>query len=278
MEVYIYTHGECYTEQEFITEIDTFLTGTLLWTRVGTIADTSSDKDYVWSSTGESEDRSDVYIRLRGNGDYIYLYGYGLWASTSAYWQEVYSSSNTKIYTYGYSFRYWAFGNKDFICFVVTPTIYNYADPMVGYAGFIRSYYTPEKDPVPLLIKGSTSSSYTWVNTPQAYMHSTNASGVVAYTTYGVQTGILNYDSMVRRSSLLMWPIPLYNTTASYKEVRGEPYGVYQVNGKFVGSTGVITTASGVFITYKQGSYSNTDAFAFGPIASASGIVPFTDY
>lgn len=277
MEVYKYTHGECLTEQEFVVEMDAFLTGTCLWTRVGTITDTSSDRDYVWSSDGESEDRDSVYIRIRGNGDYIYLYGYGLWSSASAYWQEIYDSSNTKVYTSGYALKYWAFGNKDFVCVTVRFTPYNVTQPYTMYAGFIRSYFTPEKDPRPLLIKGQTSSSYSWVSTPQAYMHTTNASGVAAYSTQSMYSDILINDNLTRKSSVLMWPIPVYYSNATYKEVRGEPFGVYQINGKFVGTTGVITTTSGVFITQKN-SFSDSEAFAYGPIASASGIVPFIDY
>jgi hypothetical protein len=277
MDIYEYTYGSCTTEQDFITAIDVFFTGTLGWTRIGTITNTSSDRDYVWSSPGEDTSRGTVYVRLRGYSNNIYEYGYGSWTSAVVYGHEIYNASNTYILVSATPFRYWAFGNKDFMCFTIWDgTSYS---PFTGYVGFIRSYFTPTYDRVPLLVKGQTTANASWHTneSTRAYMHSTNASGITMYKTYNPLASLVAYDVHMRSSGATLWPFPLYNDTAGQYEVRGEPYGVYYVNGHLIGSNSTITTSSGVLLVYRY--YGNVErCYAYGPIASAEGIVDFVNY
>jgi len=277
MKVYQYTHGACKDEQEFIVEIDTFLVSTLEWTRVGTITDTAVDRDYVWSSPGEDTERDPIYIRLRGNSDIIYEYGYGVWQSAAVYWQEIYDVSYTKLAIGASPFRYWAFGDKNFICIIIRGNATASKYTFIGYLGYIRSYYPSEKDKRPILIHGHPSATYSWDSSNVNYMYTANASGVASYGALNPHAGILIYDQCSRTSSATLWPFPLYYGGVGYKEVRGEPYGVYQVNGSIAGNATHIATASGVFLVH-QGNFDSTKTYAYGPIATLSGVSEFEDY
>ncbi|KKL99772.1 hypothetical protein LCGC14_1811060, partial [marine sediment metagenome] len=80
LEIYSFDVGVVADEQLLVTAIDTFLTSTIGgWTRIETVADDpGNNRDYAWSSPGELPDYYDtIYIRMRGQSDKLYLYGYG---------------------------------------------------------------------------------------------------------------------------------------------------------------------------------------------------------
>lgn len=268
MEIYSYTYGTCQTEQDFVTDVNTFLTTTMgTWELFETISDTSSNRDYAWKSEGEDPDNyRDIYIRMRAESNNIYLYAYGLYESSTVNWQELYSSSYSYLPTDGYAFRYWMFGNKDFVCFTILNSDDGYT--YTGYLGLIESSYTPNDDDLPILCKGHSSNSYTWHSNGHHYMHAPVASGEQQYFSYNWGS-ILNNDIGIRNTKLQFFPVVLRNSTASNNEVRGRPFGVYQVSGQRAPTVAPITSASGVFLCFRDGTTSYTDrTYAYGPVAT----------
>lgn len=271
MEIYEYNYGTCATEQDFITEISSFMVSTIGgWEVLDTISDTTTNRDYVWKSSGENPtDYQDIYVRMRGESNNVYVYGYGLWESASAYWQELYNVTYSYVPTYSLGLRYWMYGNRDFVCF----TILNYGDglPYTGYLGLVESSYVPEDDPYPILCRGQKTSYYTWHSSNYQYMHAPVASGTQRYHACNWDT-LLDADIGLREIKLLFLPPVLLNAAASNNEVRGRPYGVYQVSGNRAPSMAPITTASGVFLCFRDGTTSYSDrTYAYGPVASGIG-------
>lgn len=268
MEIYSYTYGTCTTEQDLVTDMSTFLTTTIGdWELFDTISDTSSNRDYVWKSPGEDPDNyRDIYIRVRAQSNNLYVYAYGLYADSTTYWQELYNATYSYLPTSGYPFRYWMFGNKDFICFTIMNGNDGYT--YTGYLGLIESAYTPNDDPLPIICKGHKTHYYTWHTTSYAYMHSPVASGEQVYLSYNWD-GLLDNDLGIRDTKLLFMPVVLYNDTASNNEVRGRPYGIYQVQDGRAPKVAPITSSSGVFLCFRDGSQSYTDrTYAYGPVAA----------
>ena len=267
MKIYDYTYGVAQTEQDFVNYVDDFLTSTIGgWTRIDTISDTSSNRDFVWKSTGESpDDYDDIYIRIRGQ-TYLYVYGYGVYEDSSTYWQELYNATYSYINCGSTPFRYWMWGDKDFVAFTVLNSDGN---TYTGYLGFIESAYIPETDSRPLLIKGHAASTYYWTtggSNDTQLMHSPTSSGVEAYEGYQWST-LLSYDQGRRETKLLLMPVVLKCEIAGHEEVRGRPNGVYQINDARAPKVAPITSASGVFLAFRQGT-STTNTYAYGPVAS----------
>lgn len=275
MKIYDYTSGYCTTEQDFITILDTFLVSTITgWTRVEAITDLPSDRDYAWMSTGETpENNGNIFIRIRGYNNNIYMYGYGIYISSVSYADEMYNASYTYLPTNGYPIKYWVFGDKNFVCFTILNT--STMTTHTGYCGLIRSYYVPATDPLPLLIRGHATDSNSWSSSAYAYMFNATTSGVQSYTGYNWST-LLTNDYGTRNTDLVLLPIMLDNTNTGAHEVRGEPYGVFQVNANRIGTMAPIVTASGIFIAFRHGASSYVDrTYAYGPVATASGIDNF---
>ena len=263
MKIYEYTYGTAETEQDFVTYLDTFLVSTIGWTRIDTISDISSNRDYAWKSVGESpsEYTRNIFIRVRAESNNIYSYGYGSYSSG----HEIYNASYTYVPTTGQPFRYWIYGDKDFVCFIIL----NGSDSQTyaSYLGYIRSYYVPDTDPHPLLIRGQASSTYAWTSNSFSYMYGPTSSGVLKYDGYNQYTTTLSYDVQTRAAGITMLPVILYSANGGSYEVRGEPNGVYQTNGNFTGSVAPLTSASGVFLAFKSaGAVEKT--YLYGPVAS----------
>lgn len=269
MKIYEYTYGLVTTEQDFIEEVDSFLTSTVGgWSRIGTISDTSSDRDFVWMSPGEDPDNyRGVFIRLRGYNNNIYTYGYGSWTDGVTYGHELYNSTYSYLAVGSYPLRYWMWGDKDFVAFAIING--STGNTYTGYLGLIESTYVPETDPLPLLIRGHSSEDYTWSDgSGQLLMHGTVASGEVAVKGYDWNS-ILTYDRGARETKLLLLPVVLKCEQASNHEVRGRPKGVYQVNDARAPKIAPITSASGVFLIFRDGdSGQSNQTYAYGPVAS----------
>lgn len=268
MEIYSYDYGLAQTEQDFVTAVDTFLTVTIgTWERVDTVSDTGSNRDYVWKSVGSDPDNyDDIFIRLRGESNNIYTYAYGSWTGAGGTGYELYEASYSYLPTGGYATRYWMWGDENFIGF----TILNGSSGTThtGYLGLIESTYVPETDPLPLLNKGHSVDNYTWHTSGRQYMHSPVASGEQQYLSYNWST-VLGYDRGLRETRLLLLPVLLRNSTASNNEVRGRPYGVYQVNDSRAPKIAPIVSASGVFLCFRDGSTTYTNrTYAYGPVAA----------
>lgn len=267
---YYYAHGRCETEQDAVVALDDFLTNTVGgWTRIDTVTDISSDRDYVWSSPGTSEWVSlggdPIYIRMRGYNDELICSGYRTYTDSLTYTFQILHDNDTHVDLSSYWFRYWFFGDESFVCCVFLD---EYSDaPVSCYMGLIRSYYDIERDDYPLLIKGMASQSYSWTYYESTYMHDCTTSGQSAHENMD-WWNILQYDLGVRSGdAMVMLPVVIVNQTTGEQEMRGEPFGVFQINGKRVGTMDAIATASGVYITAK---FSNNNSYcnAFGPVAS----------
>jgi len=281
MEVYRYRTGVVDTEQDLVTELDTFLTSYIGgWTRVETISDTASDRDYAWSSEGEDgrdtgvEGANPIVIRARGNSNYIYHWTYGTYVNSSTNTFEIYDATYTRTGSGSNAFRYWMFGNKSFVCYILEDTPgYNY----MTYLGLIESFYIPETDPLPIANRSQYQASYglTAGNTRCA-MHSVTTSGLNWYEAIDWYTNFLQNDIGNRSNNLFMLPVLLRCDDASSSpdyEARGSFYGVYHANGTRLGNPGVVTTASGVFMAFKINN-SNSYCNLYGPVASGIGSFP----
>jgi hypothetical protein len=263
MEIYSYKNGIVTTEQDLVTEIDSFLTSDIGgWTRHVTVSDTASNRDYVFTSAGETGDYDQIYIRFRAEANYLYFYGYITFVDVGDNSGEIYDASYTRFPTGATPFRYWLVGNKDFIQVHIMQAYY-----YMGYAGLIRSYYITETDNYPLLIRGMSGSSTTWNSSNTSYMHNPTTSGEQAYKIYSAwDTYAVKYDIGLRSPEVLMLPLVAYSATVSQYEVRGEPYGVFQSNATYTAHGASMTTVSGSFLSFLIG----TDAFIYGPVSSGT--------
>lgn len=281
MEVYRYRTGVVSTEQDLVTEMDTFLTSYIGgWTRVETISDTASDRDYAWSSEGEDyrdtgvPGADPIVIRARGNSNYIYQYTYGTYNSSVDNTFEIYNSTYTRTYTGTDAFRYWMFGNKNFICYILEDTP---GTPLVSYLGLIDSFYIDETDPLPIANRAQYQSSYQLIGgNTRCAMHNVSTSGLNYYEAMDWYTTTLTHDLANRSSNVIMLPVLLRCDDASSApdyECRGSFYGIYHASGRRLGNPSVITTASGVFMAFK---ISNSDSYCnvYGPVASGIGSFP----
>lgn len=271
MEVYSYTYGVAATEQDFVDDVDTFLTSTIGgWERIDTVSDLSTDRDFVWQSPGEEPgDYQNIFIRMRGYNNYIYNYGYGSWTDSGTYGHELHNPTYSYLALGAYSLRYWMWGNKDFVCFAILNAASASGATYLGYLGLIESTYVPETDPYPLLIRGHSSEDYTWWSgSGQLLMHAPTASGEKQYEGYNWD-GLLDYDAGLRESKLLLLPVILKCEQSGDMEVRGRPKGVFQVNDDRAPKIAPITSASGVFLVFRDGDPGQTNkTYAYGPVAS----------
>ena len=266
MDIYTYDYGVCQSEEDFVTALNTFLVTTIgEWVLYDTVSDTASNRDYVWMSLGEDPDNyRAIFIRVKATGGLVDCYGYGSWTSDSVYGQELHSGIYSYTDTGGYPFKYWMYGNKDFVCFTI---FNNDGNTYTSYLGLIESSYVPEDDPYPLLARGHRTNNHTWTN-GYNYMHAPVASGAQLYHSINWDS-LLDIDYGVRSNSLLLMPVVLANDTASNNEVRGRPYGVFQVDDKNAPKLAPIVTASGVFLCFRHGTVSSTDkTYAYGPVAA----------
>lgn len=271
MKVYNHTNGRARTEQDLILALDDFLVNDIGWTQVEKVSDTTSNRDYAWSSPGEddwvAEGGDPVYIRVRGQSDYLYCYGYRTYTNSTINTFELYDATYTRVDLSSDWQEYWFYGDKNFVCAIIIDTYIN--EPLVMYLGLINSYYGIEVDDYPLAIKGNYSNIYTWNYNPYIYMYGIVASGENTYV--GLDWwNTVQYDTGIRNGNkVVMLPVPVVRQDSSLGEVRGEAYGVYHVNGARLPVMGAITSSSGVFITAKVDN-NEQRCHAYGPVASGT--------
>jgi len=99
-------------------------------------------------------------------------------------------------------------------------------------------------------------------------MHDATTSGEAVFQAYLWDTVITN-DLYTRTNEVCLLPPPLYTTAVSNEEVRGEPFGVYQIHGFLAGHASPLTSASGTFIVFKMNN-NDSNTYAYGPIASGT--------
>jgi len=263
--VVYYANGSASDEQDLVGDLHTFLTSTIgEWTRVGIITDTATDKDYVYKSQGTNPGMyRDLYIRIRGYGNYIYLYGYSYWESVGVNDGELHHSTYSKVSVGAAAIPYWFFGDEDHFWIVAKNDVTYYS----GHAGYLDTYYTPTDDDLPMVIIGHSSASY-GLSSNRMYSYSPVVSGTnVAYTTStSLQSQFLIYaDPNDRDGAQGHVPYVIYTTAAGQTEVRGELKGVLYFSGNTLVSEDWVTisgTSSKFFIRR----YSATVCEGFGPV------------
>lgn len=263
-----YEYGTVADEQELVGSLDTFLTSVIgTWTKIDTVTDTASDKDLVFHSPGNGQYR-DIYLRFRGTGNYVYIYGYSLWIDSGTYDGELHNSLYTRVATGSNSINYWFFGDIDYVWVVVQDVVTGtYCS---GHGGLIDSYYDAADDDYPLVVIGCAADYYPLTSTNRAYMYSALSSGTaVNHIAYNTHTSLLAYGDPSDRDSNIEahTPFIMYNTIAGHKEIRGELKGALYFSGTSFNSADW-TTVSGTDMMYFIRKYSVTLCEAFGPTVS----------
>lgn len=260
-----YSSGSATTEQDLVTAIDTFLTSTIgSWTKIGTITDISSDRDYVYKASGPGlpGEYRDIYVRWRGYNNNLYVYGYSAWFSAVAYNDELYS--NSYGLTGAVPINYWLFGDSTYLWVVWRNGSDTYYYSCFG--GFISPYYSYQYDPLPLAIVGHTDYS-TGLQGARTLMYSATVSGsdTVYYGANTQSTHLAYGDPNVRDNSQAHCPYILYSTVAGSKEVRGEFPGIVQFSGVSLSSTDWVSV-SGTNYKFFIRKYGDDSCEGFGPV------------
>jgi hypothetical protein len=233
-----YETGTATSEQGLVGAIDTFLTGTVGgWAKIDTITDSGTDKDLVFYSPGSIPGKfRGPYVRVRGNADYVKLYGYTSWnIDTNTGTDELSNASNCTWVSVGSTtIAYWLFGTRDWFWFVgKNGSSYN-----AGFGGLIDTYYDPSDDDYPLAIVGQYSNTYSFTaNRAYMYVPFSIASGVsVNYTTNDsvYSTLLVNGSPNARDSSIAHQPVLLRCIVDAYDELRGELPGIVHLYGSSV--------------------------------------------
>ena len=260
----IYDSGTATDEQDLVGVIHTFLTSTIGgWTRIGIITDTASDKDYVYFSNGEVPGLyRDMYIRVRGYSNYVYLYGYSYWSAGSND-GELHNASYSLISVGSSSIDYWFFGDRDHFWIVAK----NGSDYYYGGAGYLDSYYSPSDNDFPLAVIGHSSISYGLADSTKTVGYSAVTSGTnVILKAENTQTNLTAFgDPNLRDGSQAHTPAVMYCSTAGHQEVQGELRGVLMFSGVTLTNEDWVTI-SGTDHKFFIARYSDSECVGFGPI------------
>lgn len=266
-----YRNGFAATEQDLIIALDDFLlTQVGTWERVYKIADTSSDRNYVFKSvTSNSDLYRSLYVRWRAYSASVYIGGYTYYDSDGTYTDEISPSS---AYT-GSSFYYYLFADADSIWVIMHTGVGQW---YYAYTGLFNSYYNMSlEDRYPLALVINTSESYSFTdNIVTCYGPWVLSSG----TSYTYKTNIIEYSSMLEyaepsdRSGVVgICPAVLYRDSFP-EEVRGELKNTWLTSGVVV-SPNTWHTVSGTNDKYYGVSYyaDVSKSFFVGPIPASSG-------
>jgi len=251
-----------FSPQAFVDNVKDFLE-LVGWSLVTTVSGVSSDKDYVFSSEGEDPpSNDDVYIRLRGYQDHIYLYGYSFYQDATTYSGEVHDSIYSRTYAAMSDFEYWVFADKDHVKFVLGDTANS--DFYHGYVGLINTYYSTAVDTLPILVFGTQGASRYWGDGLSARMMPSSGDPIPyeAWSSYST-----TYSDSVRTSQCGYTPLKLYTTSGSVEEVRGEPKGVFETASSCAGAGVELMTASGVYYAFSK-SAGLSKPYVYGPVGS----------
>lgn len=263
-----YSRGTAADEQELVGEIETFLTSTIgTWVKIDTVTDDAATKDLVFRSPGSGQYR-DIYLRLKGNSNYVYLYGYSYWGSSIDYDGEISSSSYLRVATGSSDIDYWLFGDIDYIWIIAKDT--GAGTYCSGYGGLIDSYYDQDEDDLPLAIVGCANHIYSLTSNTRIYMYSALVSGTkVLHYAADTHSGLLEYGDPSDRNNNVEahTPFIIYNNQAGHKEIRGELKGAIYISGASFSSENWITI-SGTNSDYFIKKYSDSNCEGFGPTVS----------
>ncbi|KKL99773.1 hypothetical protein LCGC14_1811070 [marine sediment metagenome] len=259
-----YTSGTAADEQDLVDQIDIFVTGTLGWTLIDTVNDTASINDRVYQY-GPIEGKRALIVRWRGEGNYLYVYGYSGWVSSGDNDGELYSGTYSKIYCNTTTIDYWLFGGNDWLWVVIKDGAGTYVS---AHGGFLHSYYDVVDDDIPTIVVGMNSNSYTYTST-RAYMYSATVSGsnqVFKADSVLSTSCLVNASPNIRDGSFGFLPLVMYCDVVGHREIRGELQGSFQANGTGLSSETWVTLSGLSEKVFVIKHTSNTNTYGFGPI------------
>jgi hypothetical protein len=140
-----------------------------------------------------------------------------------------------------------------------------------AYAGFIDSFYRPEDDPYPYIIKGQLNAGVDW----RDFGHTVaiGADGTEGAVTFNFnESTIAEGDPNPRSGEFSFWrPMVYNNISAPNYEVRGRLIGGIYSNGGRLGSTSFAQIGSDYYLVSKTGG--ELGAMLWGPV-SDNGVLP----
>jgi hypothetical protein len=255
-------------EQDAITKIDDFLVNHVGWYREDTIADSASDKDYVWVSDGEPE-RADNpnprYIRIRGWSNSIRAYAYATYIDSGTYTEEIFNSTYTLLPNQTSNIVLLVIADKERVVISSDVTAGRY---QALYVGRLNPIFTAAVDPYPNMCRGNQSTFSQWGGTNAAdlaYAYSPQGT-LRTYRISDFQT-LADSGAPNPRNGQYTAINPLVYSlqSSSDYDVRGYARGVYQVSNSVINAS-YITLASGTHMIFRPGYTTSSLNFAFGPL------------
>lgn len=266
-ELYTSTSGTSSDAYDLADAIDSFLVGSLGWSRQYTIASGTYNRDIVYTNSGgESGNPYDtIYYRLEAISGTLFNHVYSYYASDggsySGHITGYANTSNSGAVLSPSDYR--IIGNKNVVWVLVTNASGSAFSSSVGYCD---SYYSPSDDSYPVCLVGTADEehdfSYDRVlmydhNSDQGYYNAENYSWLVRYG-----------SKQARDDTYFGMSVALMNSAAGTMEMRGELRGIKQVYGEEFFSGDLLTTSgtsvSGTFCVVKYGD-SDSNTFLYGP-------------
>lgn len=266
------------TEQEGIDALANFLVSTIGWSVAEDVADSGTDRDIVLTSTGEADSANGFarYIRLRGTGNYIYMYTYETFVSTAVNTGEVYDATYGRIPAPSSSTGFLLQAVADLervVIHVEAPNGTRY----MGYVGRIRPYAKATQHNYPNLVKGGQASIYDWYYSGAArnsWMRGVEGTQAHYYCIELLTSATLASIGVSDRDGSFGVVAPvLYRADGdtALSELVGEPRGVYRISDEAAAHNSFVSIGGENYIVFRTGTGDN---MAVGPVTASGTAVP----
>ena len=264
-------------EQEYILQTDEFLRHVVGWYRVYTYSDTASERRYAWISEGEVDDnRPPRIVSMHGTNNEVrfdvLLVADGGFNFSSGTFNTYLGASAELEFRDSIPGRCMSVANKERVCPHVQTSI---TDMLVGYVGFIDSFYSAIDDPNPALIRGQTLTSYDWLeDTAQTKMLRADDAEYTYKYNWNNSAIDEGYPNPRDGSYSFYRPIVYYDGDLEYNELRGRLKGVYYCRAERLAHGSFVKIDEQYHLVVKT--TNGNGATAIGPV-SEDGIQP-TNY
>lgn len=269
-------------EQEAVRRIKDFLITSIGWSVSEEISNTASDVDIVFSSPGEADVQNQFqrFIRIRGTGNYVYLYTYDTFISSMSYTGELEDSSYGRVVVPSDSQGCFIRVVADLERVVVSTTSYN-GTTYIGYVGRITSYYYDYQHPYPNIVKGCDNALYDWyysAGSTNSWMFGPEGTKAHYYAVEPVGFSGLSAGKVSDRNGEVFMSAPVLvrdDADQNKSELVGEPRGIYRVvagpslHGSF------LSLGEDIYVVFS----SNNKSWVVGPVTVSGVGAPrlFTD-
>ena len=258
-------------EQQAVSRLTSFLVDTVGWSVAQDVTNTATDRDVVFSSSGEPGVPNGFtrYIRLRGVSNSIFLYTYEQFTTISVNTGELSDASYGKLLVGGDTQGFFLMAVADLERVVLLSESFDGVRRQ-AYVGRIKSYYNQQQHSYPNLIKGGEDAAYTWyynINDRNAWMIGTE--GLKAHY-FAIEplnnSGLLAGQSSDRDGSMILAaPVLVRNDPdPALGELVGEPRGVFRAPVETTSHTTFIKLKGEVYVVFE----SNGVPMAAGPIGT----------